>query len=570
MLKTKTYPQVIPNIKDWPINKLSNDREALTEEIIAFTLERFMKDRNVSDTIAKTIYLELIRIKEEPWKVDPPNDRQYWKKIRKKLVAKSLDKEEEEAKIQNREILHSIIKRYAVEIVGTFKPETFEFARKFLTLFFNRLLNTAANRNFRRIYSSRHRLYERFKVRGYVEEIRSLMTKGTVVVVPTHSSNLDSILVGYVMDAVLGLPSFCYGAGLNLYNTGYTAYFMNRMGAYRIDRRKKNPIYLETLKAMVNISIQRGTNNLFFPGGTRSRSGHIEQHLKKGILGTTVEAQRALCQEGKDDKVFIVPLNIGYNTVLEAPFLIEQHLQKTGKESYLKARDVTNSFRQVLRFAWGFFSKSSDITLTFGQPMDVLGNQVDVDGVSKDLHGNVLEVKDYFVSNGEVKKDLQRENEYTRILADKIAERYHIDNTILASQLVAFAAFILLKYENPSLDLYGVLRLPSEDYAFSLEKLEIIIGQLQQQLFKMEAAREILLDEKLKLEPKAIIPKGVEKLGNYHARRPLIFNKEGQLISENFKVLYFYHNRLENYNLDRSIDWKAVTAKVKEADEVLQ
>lgn len=148
---------------------------------------------------------------------------------------------------------------------------------------------------------------------------------------PTHFSNLDSILVGYAMDEMLGLPSFSYGAGLNLYNSGIAAYFMNRLGAYRVDRRKKNPIYLETLKAMSKLSIQRGVNSLFFPGGTRSRSGSLEKKLKMGLIGTAVEAQRALCQEGKKEKIFIVPLVMSYHFVLEAKYLIEQHLLITGK-----------------------------------------------------------------------------------------------------------------------------------------------------------------------------------------------------------------------------------------------
>ena len=31
--------------------------------------------------------------------------------------------------------------------------------------------------------------------------------------------------------------------------------------------------------------------SLFFPGGTRSRSGGIEKHLKLGLLGTALDAQ---------------------------------------------------------------------------------------------------------------------------------------------------------------------------------------------------------------------------------------------------------------------------------------
>lgn len=101
-------------------------------------------------------------------------------------------------------------------------------------------------------------------MKGDIDHVRSLAQKGTLIIVPTHFSNLDSILIGYVLDAVTGLPAFSYGAGLNLYNTGYTAYFMNRLGAYRVDRRKKNKIYLETLKSMSSLSIQRGTNSIFF------------------------------------------------------------------------------------------------------------------------------------------------------------------------------------------------------------------------------------------------------------------------------------------------------------------
>ena len=324
----KIYPQVIPNIEDWPIYKLHQNRDAIVKELEEFTLDRLMKKptNQLSDMIARAIYMERIRIKEEPWKVDPPDEKVFWKKIRKNLVKTSLDKDENEAREANEQILRKIINRYSEEIVGAFRIPTFKFARKFLTLFFNRLLNTAASRNLRRFYSGSHQIHERLKVYGEIESIRSLMTKGTVVVVPTHFSNLDSIMIGYAMDTIMGLPSFTYGAGLNLYNTGYTAYYMNRLGLYRVDRRKKNAIYLETLKAMSNLSIRHGTNNLFFPGGTRSRSGALETKLKLGLLGTAVEAQRILYEQGKDNKVFIVPLIIGYHFVLEAEYLIEQHL----------------------------------------------------------------------------------------------------------------------------------------------------------------------------------------------------------------------------------------------------
>ncbi len=559
------YPQVIPEINDWPINKLLSDRKNFIEEIDEFTFQRLAKQygNDLPNVLAKTVYLERIRIKEEPWKIDPPNERLYWKKISKKLLGKAYRMSAEEQVANSKEILRSVINRYSEEIVATFRKSTFLFARRFLTVFFNRLLNTAAGRNMKRIFGTKHKIYERLLTRGEIEKLRSLITKGTVVIVPTHSSNLDSILIGYAMDAILGLPSFSYGAGLNLYNTGYTAYFMNRIGTYRVDRRKKNPVYLETLKAMSQLSIQRGTNSLFFPGGTRSRSGELEDKLKMGLLGTAMEAQRGCYQKGKKNKIFIVPLIISYHVVLEANFLIEQHLKRVGKERYLRARDEFYSFRKLLKFGWNFFSQPSEITLSFGKPMDVLGNFVDEQGISHDRKGHPVDVKEYFMSNGEVVEDGQREMEYTKILADRIADRYRKENIVLTSHLVALAAFIILQKENPSLDLFGVLRLPPEDFVFPMKKMQDVIGQLQAKLISMKEKGRIKLSDQIYYSIDDLIRDGVRNLGIYHPEKTLKFNKKGQLISQNFKLLFFYHNRLIKYGLEKEIVWSKVSSNQK-------
>ena len=559
-VSTKQLPHVFERIEDWPIYELYKDRKNFVEEIDEFTFNKFKSnnsDKQIGEMIAKTIYLERIRIKEEPWKVDPPDDIPFWSKMRKKL-RKSLDNSSEEREYSNDEILKKIINRYSEEIVGTFKVKTFLFARKFLAFFFSRLLNTAASRNFKRLYSRKHQLYERLKVSGEVEHVRKLMKQGSVIIVPTHFSNLDSILIGFAMDQIAGLPSFTYGAGLNLYNTGYTAYYMNRLGIYRVDRRKKNPIYLDTLKNMSKLAIERGTNCLFFPGGTRSRSGELETKLKMGLLGTTVEAQRAIYEKGKDEKVFIVPLVLGYHVVLEAQSLIEQHLKRTGKEQYLKGKDEFNSFRKILKFSWNSFSKGTDTHLNFGKPMDVLGNFVDEKGRSIDRFGNELDVKDYFLNNGKIEADSQREHEYTKILAERIVKRFHKDNLVLSSHLLAFTCFNILRKQNESLDLYALLRLPTSDYSFPMELVIQVMNQLKERLFEMESKYRIRLSEAIHLDTEATIADGLKYLGIYHPAKPLLMDEWGRLISENFQVLYYYHNRLATYNLDTAISMETI------------
>ncbi|MCB0705041.1 MAG: 1-acyl-sn-glycerol-3-phosphate acyltransferase [Saprospiraceae bacterium] len=558
----KVYPQVIPEIEHWPIYRLHQNRASFVKEIEALTVQRLEQKygKDLGQVLAKTSYLERIRIKEEPWKVDPPDERQFWRRLRNRLVGESLDRSPEEANSINQEILQRIVHRYSEEIVGSFRKKTFLFARKFLTIFFGRLLNTAASKNFRRIYNRKHRLYDRLLAKGDIEKLRHLTKKGTVVIVPTHFSNLDSILIGYVLDTMVGFPSLFYGAGLNLYNTGYLAFFMNRMGAYRVDRRKKNPVYLETLKTVSNIALQHGTHSLFFPGGTRSRSGSLETKLKLGLLGSVIDAQRTHYESGKTDKIFVVPLIIGYHVVLDAKELIEQHLTRTGKELYISNKKGF-SLRKIIRFTWMAFSKGSDITMSIGKPMDVLGNFVDAEGRSFDRFENEIDVSDYFKAEGQVTKDYQREEEYTRILAERITERYYKDNVVLNSHLVAFVAFELLVSENPSLDIFGVLRLPPEEYIFSEQKLLRGIKKLQTRLVEMESKGRIKLSYEVQLPEDQVLTEGISNLGVFHPNKPLRYDKRNKIISEDFKLLYFYRNRLDNYGFEELYTKEMVVKK---------
>lgn len=549
------YPQLIEDMDDWPVNRISKERDAFIRQIDAFTFNRLMERHrgDLSDLIVKTLYQERQRIKEQPWKIDPPDQRPFWNGVSKRMIKRSLDREAAESRVENEELLRQIIHRYSEEIVGTFSTRTFRFARRFLTILFNRLFNAAVGKSFRSLIRGRRNLYERLNIVGEIDTTRSLFSKGTVVVVPTHFSNLDSILVGYAMDQIMGLPAFSYGAGLNLYNFGPAAYYMNRLGAYRVDRRKKNAVYLETLKSMSTLSIYRGVNNLFFPGGTRSRSGVLESDLKMGLLGTAVEAQRMLCQEESDRKVFIVPMVIGYNFVLEAPFLIEQHLRQTGKEQYLRLRDEGSRIRSWLRFFWRFFSTTSDITLSVGRPLDVLGNFVDDQGVSRDRHGHTINIREYFMMEGTVNEDRQREGEYTRILADKLVSRYYAENVVLSSHLVPFAVFEILAAQNPRLDLYGLMRVPADETTFRFGTVEKVVVALKHRLFEMEQQGSVRLASEIYLPADELIRQGVRKLGVFHSRKPLRFNKEGDIVSSDFKVLYYYHNRLCHYGLERVV-----------------
>lgn len=556
----ETVAHIIPNMDDWPISQFGEKRQEFVKELNDFVLNEIMENHgdNLEPLLSKTIYLEKRRSKNNKWKVDPEDEVKYWSSLSNDLNDITSNGGDEKKYL---DLLKRIINRYDEEIVGTFKPKTFRFASTFLRIFFKRLLNTAAGRNHRRLWGNKHQLVEKIKVYGEVDRIKTLFSKGTVVMVPTHFSNLDSMVIGYAMQSAVGFPAFSFGAGLNLFDNEIVGYFINRLGAYRVDRRKKNPIYLECLTSMAAYSIQKGVNNLFFPGGTRSREGGMEDRLKLGLLGSSIEAQRNLVLEGKKEKVFIVPMILGYNFVLEAKFLIEQHLAKTGKEKYVRSKDAFKSYRKITKFIWSLFSEKSDISVSFGEPMDIMGNVVDDNGNSIDTNGELIDVKDYFSLDGEVKANPQRENVYTKILGDRILESYKRNNVMLSSHLLAYAAFKILErgYDG---DVYSLVNLPREKSQIDYNILESTIGKLQEVLLQWENDGKIKLSREVKWEPRRIIEDGIKNLGIYHVQKPLTI-KKGKVWSDSLKLLYYYHNRIKIYELDKYIEWTEKTLEAQ-------
>lgn len=548
------YPHIIPDVSQWPVALQSKYRAEFISELNKYVLNQILETHknNLYDLISRTIYMENQRIKLNPWKVDPPDEREYWKSVSAELENTLIREDRVDAEI---ELLKRIINRFDEEIVGNFKPGAFQFSRIFLTSFFKRIFNKYFAKGHWR-WGSKKSLQEKIKLRGNIELVRNLFDKGTLVFMPTHYSNLDSIMIGYGIDSNVGLPSFSYGAGLNLFNVEIVGYFINRLGAFKVDRRKKNPIYLECLKSMASYSIIKGVNCLFFPGGTRSRSGAIEDKLKLGLISSSIEAQRLHLEEGRENKIFVVPISIGYHFVLEASQLVEQHLQIIGKEKYKRPRSKGMSFGSIFRFLKDLYTRSSEVYMSFGDPMDVFGNKVDRDGNSFDKFGNKVNMGDYFTFAGELSTNRQREGVYAKYLGENLVDSYRRFNVILSSNVVSFVAFHTFYKEYKSTDLFQFLNLKTSQYEVSydlfFENAVLVIDHI-----KSLAKKEILLlsDESWHNEEK-LIREGFEKLGIYHTSDILKKTNNGQLLCKNVRLLYFYQNRLIDYGLEDMMGWK--------------
>ncbi|MEQ9413275.1 MAG: glycerol-3-phosphate acyltransferase, partial [Cyclobacteriaceae bacterium] len=247
-----------------------------------------------------------------------------------------------------------------------------------------------------------------------------------------------------------------------------------------------------------------------------------------------------------------VPVTLNYHFVLEAPDLIEDYLHVKGQDRYFPEQDNYGSM-QLLKFMFKFFTKGSNISVSIGPGLDVLGNYVDSDGNSLDAQGRIIDTRDYFISNGKVSVDLQREDEYTRMLGNKIVKEYHRINRAFASHLVAFIAFEMWTKKFPKLDLFSILRLPEEDLEIEYAEFRETIKRVRKEVYRLKDEDKINYATHFKGKADEIIKHGLDNVGTFHLKRPLLKNKKGNIITHDLTVLYYYHNRLTGYDLEKFI-----------------
>ena len=388
------------------------------------------------------------------------------------------------------------------------------------------------------------------KIQGDIAQIRKLEEIGPVVVVPTHYSNLDSPTIGLSLNN-LGLSAFTYGAGINLFTIKALSKFMHNLGAYKVDRRRKHRLYIETLKSYSTMALTEGVNSLFYPGGSRSHSGKQEERLKLGLLGTVIDAQRINIETGNKKKIFIIPVTLNYHFVLEAKKLIESYLKDEGKENYLEDENTTPF--GLLKRTYKVITSNPGMTVSFAPAMDVFGNEIDEDGNSISVQGDKIDVADYYKLNGKIIRDVQRDSQYTQLLGDKILQEFKENTVVLSSNLVAFVAFQVIRKRFSQFSVFEILSLPKDETTISSIEFVYVVDRVRDNLKKLEKDGKIILSSDLDLPANELMKIGIEKVGSSHPTYVLKMNKKGEISTQSMKLLYYYHNKLTSYGLEEYI-----------------
>jgi glycerol-3-phosphate O-acyltransferase len=306
-------------------------------------------------------------------------------------------------------------------------------------------------------------------------------------------------------------------------------------------------LYKDALKTYSSVMIERGYHSLFFPGGTRSRSGMVEKRLKLGLAGTAVEAFARNRTRGER----IAPCSSCRRRSTTASCSRPRRSSRTGSRSRGRARYIIedDEFSQIDRWV-AFFRKLAGVesacVIRFGKPIDPFGNYVDGEGRSQSVDGRTIDAGSYVMKRGVASLDARRDAAYTRELGQVIAHAYETDTVLMATQIVSHVLFRRLVKETPGVDLFGRLRHRGE-IGMRREELHRELGVVLDRLRAMAERGEVHLSERARTwEPKALVDRVMKAFVGYH-RKTILTEHDGVIVIEDPTLCLYYQNRLNAY-----------------------
>ncbi len=151
-----------------------------------------------------------------------------------------------------------------------------------------------------------------------IERVREAAKEGTLVLLPSHKSHVDYIVLTYVLyHHHLQLPLIASGDNLNFLPVGP---ILRRAGAFFIRRSfKGDRLYQAVVDAYMRKLLRDKWPLEFFLEGGRSRTGKLLPP-KVGLLNIVVDAALGL----SETKTSFVPISIGYERLVEEEAFVNE------------------------------------------------------------------------------------------------------------------------------------------------------------------------------------------------------------------------------------------------------
>jgi len=144
-----------------------------------------------------------------------------------------------------------------------------------------------------------------------LERVKAAVRKGSVILMPSHKSHLDYLVLSYVFyQNDLPCPHIAAGVNLSFWPLGH---IFRRSGAFFIRRTiRGQKLYATVFSTYLRKLLREGYVQEFFLEGTRSRTGKLLQP-KLGMLSMELDA----FGEGVAEDLQLVPISITYEKIVE-------------------------------------------------------------------------------------------------------------------------------------------------------------------------------------------------------------------------------------------------------------
>lgn len=290
--------------------------------------------------------------------IDSLNDRlqlsiQPFKLTRRKTMIdrlthdpKVMEAVDEHAKAEHmpREIVLKMAERYAREIVPSFSASTY-FG---IAIRVSRFLSKAM-----------------YRVRiGFIDDeaLRDVDPDSTVVFVINHRSNMDYVLVTYLV-AERSALSYAVGEWARVWPLKQ---LVRAMGGYFIRRKSRNQLYRKVLARYVQLATDGGVTQAIFPEGGLSRNGKLGEP-KLGLLSYILGD----FQSDTSRNVVFVPVGLNYDRVLEDRVLTAPSEDGKHKFRFQPSTFVRFMARQLWLRLKGKYYRNGYACVSFGRPVSL-------------------------------------------------------------------------------------------------------------------------------------------------------------------------------------------------------
>lgn len=272
-----------------------------------------------------------------------------------------------------------------------------------------------------------------------------------MIYLPLHLSHLDYILVTFILwNYDIKAPYVAAGDNLNIpvFNLllrGLGGFFIRR----KLDKvaGQKDIIYRATLHTYMQEILHSGEDLEFFLEGGRSRSGRA-YHPKGGLLSVVIDTLK----EGIVEDVYIVPIGINYDKILDGNFCNEEMGMPKKQETFFGA---VKGILKVLREHYG------SVRVDFCHPFSLkeyMQRNIEVLSSDDDLTDTPSSVKSFSSSSSLYGTDVVIEEQRKTIedLAEHVLYCSVHSQALMCTNLVAF--LLLTKHREGT----GIIQLISD------------------------------------------------------------------------------------------------------------